>query len=251
MSIDARVLLSCARAEAEAAVGERATSVGPKASLVTTPFRFPGTDADRRELAPWIRKVAKAAGHRDPRGVLVISEETDVRARSYERFVELVGAQGYWCRSDGSFVRATRTDAAEQRPRMATMPPDAPVDARSKLTCFVFPPGAPPLARKPVAFVAMTMLGDGTLLVVVREAFSEPEALLRFFLHYPALAALAKDPRGLLAVPASAYAAAGALASYDEVVRLYAVAGERRGGKPTHYRLRVADLDALRDALER
>jgi hypothetical protein len=131
---------------------------------------------------------------------------------------------------------------------MTTMPPDEPVDARSKLACLVFPPGAPDFPRKPVAFVEMARLADGTLLVVIREPFADPEALLRFFLHYPALTGIAIDPRGLLTIPASAYAAAATLGSYDDVVRLHEEAP--RGRKPKRYRLRVNDLAALRAALE-
>jgi hypothetical protein len=260
MGIDLEIVLDCTAAAARRALRQLSpghsdesarcdvTSLGARAALVRTHFRFPiGEMSDAwREIAPYVRSFAKVTGHRDPRGVLAVPETHEIRARSYERFVELTGNQGYWVRPTGPPRRGADNPVAERRrstPR--TRPPEGPLPPDTKLACFVLPRAGLSTDGGHAAMAAKAALEDGTLLLVVRELFSDPEALLRFVVHYPALAKLATDARGLLVIPASAFDSASRLRSYDELVAKYADA------KPRRFWLKVGDLEALREVLDR
>jgi hypothetical protein len=191
------------------------------------------------------------AGHADRRGVLVVPETLEVGARSYERFIELTGNQGCWVRPKGAPERSLDTTVAERhRSKPLKRPPERPLPSNSNLACFVLPHAGLSTEGSHAAVAAKAALADGTLLVVVRELFSDPEALLRYVLRYPKLASLATDARGLLAIPASAYAAACRLQSYTQLVAEHASKTKKGDRKPGHYWLKVNDLAALRNALD-
>ena len=267
MSIDLEMVLDCSPATArkalkrispglhEKSVHDSVIPIGPRAALVLTHFRFPTseTSTEWSEVSRHVRSFAKLAGHADPRGVLVVPESLEVRARSYERFVERTGDQGCWVRPKGAPQRSVETTAGQRyRSRPLKRPPERPLPPNTKLACFVLPRAGLSTEGSHAAIAAKAALEDGTMLVVVRELFSDPEALLRYVLAYPKVASLATDARGLLAIPASSYAAACRIQGYDELVAQHAPRAKKgaRKGSPGHYWLNVSDLNALKKVLD-
>jgi hypothetical protein len=267
VSIDLEMVLDCSPAAArnalkqlspglnETSVDDSVIPIGPRAALVLTHFRFPTSETSNEwsGVCRYVRSFAKLAGHADPRGVLVVSDSLEVGARSYERFVERTGNQGCWVRAKGAPQRSAETTAGQRhRSKLLKRPPERALPSNTKLACFVLPRAALSTEGSHAAIAAKAALEDGTMLVVVREIFSDPEALLRYVLAYPKLASLATDARGLLAIPASSYAAACQLRGYDELVAQHAPKAKKGApkGSPGHYWLKVSDLDALKEALD-